>query len=68
MTATQHDPAATSAKSNPDLRPVDVEVEIEGGLAALNERAMALIRERPGLCLLAAAALGFIVGKLAARA
>lgn len=36
-------------------------------LTRLNERAIDFIRERPGTCLIAAAALGFVVGKIAAR-
>ena len=36
-------------------------------LAQLNERALAIIRERPLTCVLGALALGFIVGKIAVR-
>jgi hypothetical protein len=36
-------------------------------LADLNRRLAGFIRENPGTCLLGALALGFIVGKIAAR-
>ena len=36
-------------------------------LTQLNERAISFIRARPATCLLGALALGFIVGKIAAR-
>ena len=36
-------------------------------LTRLNERALDVIRARPGTCLLVAVGLGFVVGKLAAR-
>lgn len=34
---------------------------------ALNDRALAFVRERPAACLVGAVALGFIVGKIASR-
>lgn len=37
-------------------------------LMDLNDRALVFVRERPLTCLAGAVALGFIVGKLAARA
>lgn len=36
-------------------------------LAAVDRRAVAFIRERPVTCIVGALALGFVVGKLAAR-
>ena len=36
-------------------------------LAELNERFLAFARERPGTCIVAALALGFVLGKIAAR-
>ncbi len=36
-------------------------------LARLNERALTIARERPVTCLVGALALGFVVGKIAAR-
>lgn len=36
-------------------------------LSRLNERALVFARERPGVCLVGALALGFVVGKIAAR-
>jgi len=36
-------------------------------LGDLNSRIVAFVREHPGSCLLGALALGFIVGKIAAR-
>lgn len=41
--------------------------EASQNLARLNDRALAFARERPGTCVLGAVALGFIVGKIAAR-
>ncbi len=37
-------------------------------LSDLNDRALVFVRERPLTCLAGAVALGFLVGKLAARA
>lgn len=36
-------------------------------LSQWNDRALAFARERPGTCIIGAVALGFIVGKIAAR-
>lgn len=58
--------------------PVPVLEDVESKLAAtmadaaenlsrLNDRALAFARERPGTCIVGAVALGFIVGKIAAR-
>ena len=41
--------------------------EIETSLSLLSERALTFIRDRPGTALLGAVALGFIVGKIAAK-
>ncbi len=41
--------------------------ELKKNLAELNSRALQLIKERPGACLLGALALGFLVGRLVSR-
>ena len=41
--------------------------EARENLTRLNERALAFVRERPGTCVIGAVALGFLVGKIAAR-
>ncbi|MDP2313943.1 MAG: hypothetical protein Q8P41_13635 [Pseudomonadota bacterium] len=41
--------------------------EIRQNLAKMNERALAFARERPVTCVVGALALGFVVGKIAAR-
>lgn len=41
--------------------------EARRNLNDLNQRIVALVRERPGTCLLGALAFGFIVGKIASR-
>lgn len=41
--------------------------QAQRGLVDLNERAITFVRERPVACLFGAVALGFIVGKIAAR-
>lgn len=41
--------------------------EASENVARLNDRALAFARERPVVCLVGAVALGFVVGKLAAR-
>ena len=41
--------------------------EASQNLARLNERALAFARENPGTCVIGAVALGFVVGKIAAR-
>lgn len=41
--------------------------EAKQQLQALNERAKTFIRENPGTSLLAAAGLGYLIGKLASR-
>ncbi len=37
------------------------------GLSDLNTRIKAFVRERPGVCLFGALALGFVVGRIASR-
>jgi ElaB/YqjD/DUF883 family membrane-anchored ribosome-binding protein len=41
--------------------------EATENLVRLNERALAFVRERPLTCIVGAVALGFVVGKIAAR-
>jgi len=41
--------------------------EAKRGLSDLNTRIKAFVRERPGVCLLGALALGFVVGRIASR-
>jgi hypothetical protein len=41
--------------------------EARQALVRLNDRALAFARERPATCILGAVALGFVVGKIAAR-
>jgi hypothetical protein len=51
------------------LQPLNQKLaEARDGLDHLNSRALAFIKERPGTCLLGAIAIGFIIGRLAARA
>jgi len=41
--------------------------EAKRGLDDLNTRIKAFVRQRPGVCLLGALALGFVVGRIASR-
>lgn len=41
--------------------------EAKRGLSDLNTRVKAFIRQRPGVCLFGALALGFVVGRIASR-
>ncbi|HEX4802646.1 MAG TPA: hypothetical protein VFV14_03990 [Myxococcaceae bacterium] len=41
--------------------------EAKRGLSDLNTRIKSFVRERPGVCLLGALALGFVVGRIASR-
>lgn len=41
--------------------------EAKRNLSDLNDRMTSFIRERPGACLAGALALGFVIGKIAAR-
>jgi ElaB/YqjD/DUF883 family membrane-anchored ribosome-binding protein len=41
--------------------------EAKERLRDANERAIAFIKERPGTCLLAALALGFVIGRMVSR-
>ena len=41
--------------------------EAQENLARLNENALAFVRARPVACVVGAVALGFIIGKIAAR-
>lgn len=62
--------AQETARPLTDECATDAEVrlrEAQQKVAALNDRALTFIRERPITCVVGALALGFIVGKLAAR-
>lgn len=57
-----------SEPAPPQATPFELDVqEASQKLARLNERALAFARERPGTCVIAAVAVGFLVGKIAAR-
>lgn len=51
------------------LRPLNQTLDqAKDGLFELNTKAIAFVKERPGTCLVAAVAVGFLIGRLAARA
>lgn len=65
METQEASPESISHGGFPDLAP-QLE-EARQNLERLNERVMAFARERPVTCIVGALALGFVVGKIAAR-
>ncbi len=76
MSTTHASPNGTAAKEGEEGPGISDEVaerlapqieEAQAQLLALNERVKGFIKENPGTTLLGAAALGFLLGRLASR-
>jgi hypothetical protein len=69
----QQEPGTTGRVEEPGMgarlpEPAARRQELKRELGELNQRFLTFARQNPGTCLLGAAALGFVVGRLAARA
>ena len=59
--------AAVTADADEAQSPRSIVEELRGRLDSVNERVKGFIKERPAACLLGAAALGYILARIARR-